>query len=152
MAILPVLVEQGCDGRRNMLRKPFWSIAVGTAAGLMLAGNAASADETFSARSQISLPMGQSVTSFDISFVDPVIGVYLLADRTNKAVDLIDTTSNTVLVQLAAPPPFSGVVASCAGGANNCNGPNGVITVGHREVWAGDYPSQVKVIDLFSQV
>src|SRR5262249_41018747 len=30
-------------------------------------------------------------------------------------------------------------------------GPDGVITVNHREVWAGDGLSQVKVIDLFSQ-
>src|SRR5581483_6314452 len=28
---------------------------------------------------------------------------------------------------------------------------DGVITVGHREMWAGDGPSQLKVIDLFSQ-
>jgi hypothetical protein len=139
--------------RRAWLRKHYWlsiSAPAVTAALLLVAGDAA-ADEIFSARSQISLPMGQSVTSFDISFVDPVIGVYLLSDRTNKAVDLIDTTSNDVLVQLSATPPFAGVVSPCAGGTNNCNGPNGVITVNHREVWAGDYPSVVKVIDLFSQ-
>jgi hypothetical protein len=129
----------------------YFGSAIVTTAGLLLVGSTAWADETFSARSQISLPMGQSITSFDISFDDPVIGVYLLSDRTNKAVDLIDTTTNTVLVQLGATPPFAGVVSPCAGGTNNCNGPNGVITVGHREVWAGDYPSQVRVIDLFSQ-
>jgi hypothetical protein len=78
--------------------------------------------------------------------VDPVIGLYLLADRTNKAVDVIDTTTNTVLVQLAATPPFAGATPS-----NNNAGPDGVIVVNHREVWAGDGPSQVKVIDLFSQ-
>jgi hypothetical protein len=135
---------------RALIRRYCGSAIVATA-GLLLVGNAAWADEIFSARSQISLPAGQSITSFDISFDDPVIGVYLLADHTNLAVDLIDTFSNTVLVQLAATPPFAGVPAVCAGGTNNCNGPNGVITVGHREVWAGDYPSRVQVIDLFSQ-
>jgi hypothetical protein len=61
-------------------------------------------------------------------------------------VDVIDTTTNTVLVQLAATPPFAGATPS-----NNNAGPDGVIVVNHREVWAGDGPSQVKVIDLFSQ-
>src|SRR5271168_5105714 len=116
-------------------------------AALLLVGNAASAapDEIYTARTVITLPGTDKVTSFDISFVDPVIGLYLLADRTNKVVDVIDTSTNTVLVQLTATPPFAGVTPS-----NNNAGPDGVITVNHREVWAGDGPSQVKVIDLFS--
>jgi hypothetical protein len=32
------------------------------------------------------------LNSFDISFVDPAIGLYALGDRTNNAVDLVDTT------------------------------------------------------------
>ena len=116
------------------------------AAAPLLIGTAASADEVFSARTVVTLPGTQKVTSFDISFVDPVVGLYLLADRTNKSVDVIDTTSNSVLVQLTATPAFAGATPS-----NNNAGPDGVITVGHREVWAGDGPSQVKVIDLFSQ-
>lgn len=80
------------------------------AAAMLLGGNAAwaAADEIYSARTQVTLPGGQVITSFDISFVDPVIGLYLLGDRTNKAVDVIDTTTNTVLVQLTATPPFAG--------------------------------------------
>jgi hypothetical protein len=109
-------------------------------------GAAASADEVFSARTAITLPGTAKVTSFDISYVDPVTGLYLLADRTNKAVDVIDTTTNTVLVQLTATPPFAGATPS-----NNNAGPDGVLVVNHREVWAGDGPSQVDVIDLFSQ-
>ena len=71
----------------------------------------------------------------------------MLADRTNKSVDVIDTTTNSVLVQLtSSTSPFAGATKS-----NDNAGPDGVITVGHREVWAGDGPSQVKVIDLFSQ-
>jgi hypothetical protein len=116
------------------------------AAVLLLIGPAALADEIYSARTQVTLPGGDKITSFDISYVDPVIGLYLLSDRTNKAIDVIDTTTNTVLVQLAATPPFAGVAPS-----NNNAGPNGVMTVNHREVWAGDAPSMVKVIDLFSQ-
>jgi hypothetical protein len=117
-----------------------------SAAALLLLGATASADEIYSARSAVTLPGGAKVTSFDISFVDPVIGLYLLADRTNKSVDVVDTTTNSVLVQLAATPAFAGATPS-----NNNAGPDGVLVVNHREVWAGDGPSQVKVIDLFSQ-
>jgi hypothetical protein len=131
-------------GVKNFIR--FSVLAAGANLLVASAATSASADEMFTARTQISLPGGQKVTSFDISFVDPVIGLYLLADRTNKAADVIDTTTNTVLVQLAATPSFAGATPS-----NNNAGPDGVIVVNHREVWAGDGPSQVKVIDLFSQ-
>lgn len=121
---------------------------VAAAACLLMSLNALAAppDEIYSARTAVTLPGGNKVTSFDISFVDPLIGLYLLADRTNKVVDVIDTTTNTVLVQLAATPAFAGATPS-----NDNAGPDGVITVNHREVWAGDGPSQIKVIDLFSQ-
>src|SRR5664279_3713007 len=66
------------------------------------AASAVAADETFAPVAVISLPGGQKILSFDISFVDPVIGIYVLGDRTNFAVDVIDTTTNTVLTQLAA--------------------------------------------------
>jgi len=128
------------------LKRAARGAALMAAAAFLLTGTAALADETFSARSAITLPGGQKVTSFDISFVDPVIGLYLLADRTNKTVDVIDTTTNQVLVQLTATPAFAGATPS-----NDNAGPDGVITVNHREIWAGDGPSQVKVIDLFSQ-
>jgi hypothetical protein len=117
---------------------------VAAAACLLMSFNAL-ADEIYSARTAITLPSSQKVTIFDVSFVDPVVGLYLLSDKTNKVVDVIDTTTNTVLAQLAATPPFAGATPS------NVNaGPNGIVTVNHREVWAGDGPSQVKVIDLFS--
>ena len=42
----------------------------------------------------ISLPAG--VSSFDISFVDPATHTYILGDRTNNGVDVIDTKTNTL--------------------------------------------------------
>ena len=108
------------------------------------ASSALAADEVFAPVTVISLPGGQKIQSFDISFVDPVIGIYILGDRTNKAVDVIDTTTNTVLTQL-----LGGFIG--ATGNNDTSGPDGVMTVGHHEVWAGDGNSTVKVIDLFSQ-
>src|SRR5664279_840800 len=109
------------------------------------ASSALAADEVFAPVTVISLPGGQKIQSFDISFVDPVIGIYVLGDRTNFAVDVIDTTTNTVLTQLAA-----GFIGA-NGGNNDGAGPDGVLIVGHHEVWAGDGNSTVKVIDLFSQ-
>jgi hypothetical protein len=124
--------------RRNLGR------AIFATAAWLLTGNAVwAADETFVSRDNVTLPGGQHITSFDISFVDPVIGLYLLADRTNKTIDVIETDTNTVF-QLTATPPFAGATPS-----NDNAGPDGVITVNHREIWAGDGPSQVKVIDLF---
>src|SRR5437660_3323579 len=39
----------------------------------------------------------QPLGSFDISFVDPAIGLYVLADRSNNAVDMVDTHDNIFL-------------------------------------------------------
>ncbi len=63
---------------------------------LVVGGTAYAADEVFSATAAVTLPGGQKIQSFDISFVDPVIGLYVLGDRTNKAVDVVETGTNTV--------------------------------------------------------
>jgi len=105
----------------------------------------AAADEVFAAKSAITLPNGQSISTFDISYDDPVLELYLLGDRTNKAVDAIDTRSNQVVAQLGQGS-FVGFT-----GNNDTSGPNGVLTVHHREVWAGNGDSTVHVIDLKSQ-
>ena len=34
--------------------------------------------------------MGQTFFSFDISWVDPVLNKYFLADRSNKSIDILD--------------------------------------------------------------
>src|SRR5260370_35735492 len=123
-----------------LIRKYFGSAACVTAA-LLLVGNAAAqkpSDEVFTATSVITLPGGQKITAFDISFVDPGLGVYILADRTNKSVDVIDTTGNGVTVQLtsnkcptiATPCPFAG-----ATGNNDTSCPDGGLIIG-KEVAA----------------
>src|SRR5262249_62146267 len=61
---------------------------------------AAAKDEVFGVTSVISLPDSQKLGSFDISFVDPAHGVYLLADRTNKAVHVANTSTNTLTAAL----------------------------------------------------
>jgi hypothetical protein len=106
----------------------------------------AAANLNFKPTTAIPPPAGKSIISFDISFVDPTIGLYFLADRTNKSITVIDTATNTLKAQFPANPPFAG-----ATGNNDTSGPDGVLTVKHQEVWAGDAPSTIKVINMFSQ-
>src|SRR5579875_3591274 len=143
-------------GHRRFLQgkdKRMWRTAAAAAALVVTALLAARpvaaqkpADEVFRARAAISLPNGQKVTSFDISYDDPALGLYFLADRTNKAVDVVDVQTNQVVEQLTAN--FAGIVGSNFDQA----GPNGILTVEHRFLWAGDFGSGlgglVKVIDL----
>lgn len=131
------------------------AVVIGAAAGLLLisswapspavaggkgGGETGFPDETYSATAVVTgLP---GIVSFDISYVDANLGKYVLGDRTNKSVDLVDTTTLVGTV-LTANPPFAG-----ATGNNNTSGPDGVIIVprhnngdGTDEVWAGDGPT-----------
>lgn len=119
-------------------------LTVALAPALLAPPAAMAADEVFPLVAAISLPGGQLIQSFDISYVDPVIGIYILGDRTNKSVDVIDTSTNTVLAQLKAN--FAGFT-----GSNDTSGPDGVLVLNHREIWAGDGNSTVKVINIFSR-
>jgi hypothetical protein len=65
--------------------------------GSTLAG-IASADETFSATSAIAVPIAPNnakggLNSFDIGFDDPASQIYLLADRSNAGLDIVDTSA-----------------------------------------------------------
>jgi hypothetical protein len=129
----------------SRIRLGLMACVVGVVAPAAIAGVAV-ADEVFAPTAAISVgPNG--ISSFDISFVDGAIGIYVLADRTNQAVDVVDTGTNSLVKQLGAGT-FVGFT-----GNNDTSGPNGaLITANHREVWAGDGPgtgtSTVKVFDL----
>ena len=95
--------------------------------------------------------------AFDISFVDPKIELYVLSDRTNASVDFVDSEEAEFIKRVGAvcpagnPAPhfcFQGVVLVNGVANNNLSGPDGVVIVDHKEVWAGDGDSRVKVIDL----
>jgi hypothetical protein len=130
-------------------------VAAALAAAALLTANLAAAkprEEMFKLRAAISLPNGAKINRFDISWVDPKLGEYFLSDSTNKTIDVVNTATNQVVAMLAATPPFHGV-----GPTFDTTGPNGVLTVDHRYVWAGDYGDGtngnpvggvVKVIDL----
>jgi hypothetical protein len=104
------------------------------------------------------------IGAFDISFDDPKLGLYILADRTNASVDLVDAEDATFLGRIGAKCPagnpaphfcFQGVVlnppvppATVGTANNNLSGPDGDVIVGHKEIWAGDGDSRIKVIDI----
>jgi hypothetical protein len=134
--------------------------------GSTLAGSAF-ADETFTATSAIAVPIAPGnprggLGSFDIGFDDPVLRLYLLADRSNAGLDVVNTsalgnTSGNVggIGVLAAgqfvgltcvnpgPIPPATTVTFPKGDCSGGSGPNGVITVHQKngnEAWAGDAP------------
>jgi hypothetical protein len=104
-------------------------------------GSSALATETLTLKTVVSVPGGGKITTFDISFVDPVLNWYILGDRTNKGVQVIDTNNNTLLMT-AGQGLFKG-----ATGNNNTSGPDGVMIIStHREIWAGDGDSTLKFL------
>jgi co-chaperonin GroES (HSP10) len=76
---------------------------------------------------------------FDISWVDQLSRTYYLADRSNAAVDIVDTKTNILMAQLQAG--FKGFT-----GTNGTSGPNGVVTGGHC-LFVTDAPSRVVSFD-----
>src|SRR5258708_2683486 len=63
---------------------------------------AAHATERLQLKTVVSVPNGGKITSFDISFVDTAAGVYILGDRTNKGIDVINTATNTYVQNAGA--------------------------------------------------
>jgi hypothetical protein len=92
---------------------------------------------------------GKGLGAFDISFVDPKLGLYVLADRTNASVDFFNTRDNLFIKRVGG---FKGVVLDpvTKAAVNALSGPDGVVIVAHKEVWAGDGDSTVKVINIAS--
>jgi hypothetical protein len=104
-------------------------------------------DETFSVVTTVQTPSNSTLNGFDISFVDPSVGQYFLADSTDKAVLAINLFSKTAT--FLDQGGFNGAPATCAV-PHACNGPDGLFTV-HTptgvQIWVGNYPSNVKVLD-----
>ena len=92
----------------------------------------------------VSIP-GNPLRSFDISFVNPERAELYFADRSNSAIDIIDTETLKFKRFLGG---FVGVVLNGNGTVdNNHSGPDGVATHG-RWLYAGDGNSTVKIFDL----
>lgn len=78
--------------------------------------------------------------SFDISYVDPKLQLLVVSSRSSKAVAIFDAMTDKPLGE--TPAVFAGV-----GVDNPHSGPDGAVIAGHH-LWAGDYPSTVRVFDL----
>ncbi len=90
---------------------------------------------------------GAALHSFDISWVDASTQRYYLADRSNRAIDVIDAKNDTFLKQIDIGG-FVGVVFNAAGAADNSrSGGDGVLASG-RWLFAGDGGSKLVSIDL----
>ena len=91
------------------------------------------------------VPPAKGSWSFDISFVDPNLHEYFLADRTNSGIDIISLVNNS-FIGVAGQGSFVGV----AGGGSNFSGPNGVLSIGGGNLMAGDGNSTLKVVNVNS--
>jgi hypothetical protein len=100
--------------------KPLPLAVAALGATLLTAGRPAAADEHMTLVDKIAVPpasnvsqstcsLGTGLGAFDISFVDPKSGFYVLADRTNAAVDFFDASDNTYVGRVGG---FQGVVCS----------------------------------------
>jgi len=116
-------------------------------------------DEKLVLKKMIDVQSTTGIGAFDISFDDPRLGLYILSDRTNGSIDMVDAEHATFMGRVGAvcpagnPAPhycFQGVVLNPATGAanNNLSGPDGDVIVDHKEIWAGDGDSRIKVIDI----
>src|SRR5947209_7017726 len=70
--------------------------------------------------------------SFDISYVDQSTQTYYLADRSNKAVDVVDARTGQFKTQIFANPASRGFTPCPSSvtpppGTNDCAGPDGVV-------------------------
>ena len=148
-------MPQGCGAPGPPAAKPrrLAGAALLAVALALLSPAPLAAMQVFTPAEAVNLPKAEKVTAFGSSYDDWVIQLYFLADRTNKVIDVVDTrdgpTQHTVIAQLAGTPAFAG-----DGDGNPAHtGPNGVVTVNERELWAGDYDAirgtgVVKVFDL----
>jgi hypothetical protein len=148
-----MLILPSVSTKRNARRVAYVAVAAIALLGVPIVATAqqwhhhGDGEETFSVVTTVETPSKSTLNGFDISFVDPSVGQYFLADSTDKAILDIDLHSKTAT--FLAQGDFNGAPATC-GVPHACNGPDGVLTV-HTgdgvEIWAGNYPSNVKVID-----
>jgi len=122
-------------------------IAIVVSLSVLLPAAAALPDEAVTFTGETITVPGAPLLRYDISFVDSVTGIYLLADRSNSGVDVFSVVGRQFLFRVGGFAGFNG--------SNDTAGPNGVLTVNHLQAWAGDGNnasdgtlSSVKVIDL----
>ena len=87
---------------------------------------------------------GETLRSFDISWVDQPSQRYFLADRSNKGLDVWDARTDKFIGTVGG---MTGIVMKNGKVDNDNSGPNGVVVTGD-EAWVGDGGSKLQVVDL----
>jgi hypothetical protein len=126
---------------RLLLRLPGRLVSGGLVVLLLLAvtaGLVLAAGPTVSFDTTIGPP--PAARTFDISFVKNDIARYVLADRTNNAVDLFDAKALTFIGGIGSGGFVGRGPAVCAV-AHACAGPNGAVIDNNNHLWAGDGPA-----------
>lgn len=85
---------------------------------------------------------GDRLAALDVSAIDQASGRHFLADRTNKAVDVFDTTTDRYLGRVAG---FAGVAMKDGKAAGALSGPDGVVIAG-PEVWDPKTAGLVRIL------
>jgi hypothetical protein len=138
---------------RALIKRHLWYSALG-AATLLFAANSAwaqSSEPALKLLSSVPVPVATGNTtlgmySFDISFIDQATGIYYLADRSNKAVDVVSAESIvTQIIPNNGHAPFAGV--SPPAFATGTAGPNGVVAA-FPWLFVTDAPSRVLSFNL----
>jgi len=112
------------------------SLAACNAAFAACTGPGAPANTETQCLTAVTIP-GAPLRSYDISWVNPKRGEYYLADRSNAAIDIVDTRSVS-FKRFLGKGLFVGVKLNGSGAVNNdISGPDGVVTHG-RWLYAGD--------------
>lgn len=115
------------------------SLLAATVASLsLLPGAAIGKDRPIGRIGTLHVP-GEALKVFDIGYVNSR-GIYALADRSNKGVDLFSAATGKFLGRAGGFTGYNGKSYDNAG-------PNGVVAVGGEEFYAGDGDSSVKIID-----
>src|SRR6202140_4246056 len=109
------------------------SLATSSAALAACTGPGAPTNTQTKCLTAVQIP-GNPLRSFDISFVNPDRAEYYLADRSNSAIDIIDTETLKFKRFLGG---FAGVALKNGNVDSNHSGPDGVATHG-RWLYAGD--------------
>ena len=134
--------------RRNWLRfaMPFAALALGALPARAQTPPATSTGG-YERLTTIAIP-GKPLLTNDLSFVDPTLRFYYLADRTNAGIDVINTRTNKFLMRVTGDAHVGKFVGQLAD--SDHSGPNGVSPASFGRVWAGDGDSTIKIIDIFA--
>jgi hypothetical protein len=128
--------------RKFCRRAPIVAAAV-TAAGFAGATGALAASSSavhllMTAPLPAALTAGLGVYSYDISWIDQTTQLFHLADRSDKAIDIVDAATGKWKVSYTATPSFAGV-----GSSTENSGPNGVVTTTSGCIVATDAGARV---------